>query len=332
MLIFQTLILKSFGKNQNILDMLGNYLYVQLENVGWGIILKDMRQIFIANKYGANYEEFFDGMSTIIHEFSKYAEEVTREALKDMLSADVDIFFFGLGLLLKAGNLSKLYNENEVSEAKLMFTNWQMIHLMKGILYFAVETKKICHMAFQLLGFSDENDSKYIEFCMEEVYGNYPATFFEIAENYKDAKGLKRIDLANRIIKEHNRILKERELCYKIKDLQPSRIHRNIYRRAQMDQNRQMNKRAHNESFFAQMFPSQILKYGKRSGFIVKGRYDEESFQVSPFAKFEYSIEIPAVYTKDPVEFELRRREYLEEVKQSASGNKGLPASTEGKG
>lgn len=98
-----------------------------------------------------------------------------------------------------------------------------------------------------------------------------------------------------------------------------------------MDQSRQMNKRAHDESFFAQMFPSQILKYGKRSGFIVIGRRNEENFQVSPFAKFEYSVEIPAVYTKDPVEFELRRRKYLEEVKQSASGNKGLPASTERK-
>ncbi len=39
-----------------------------------------------------------------------------------------------------------------------------------------------------------------------------------------------------------------------------------------MDKNRQMNKREHDESFFAQTFPSQILKYGKRSGFIVIGR------------------------------------------------------------
>lgn len=98
--IFQILISKSFGKNRNILDMLKNYLYVQLENAGWRMILQDM------------------------------------------LSADINIFFFGLGLLLKAGNLSKLYSENEVSEVKLMFTNWQMIHLMKGTLYFAVKTKK----------------------------------------------------------------------------------------------------------------------------------------------------------------------------------------------
>ena len=132
--------------------------------------MQDVRQIFIANKYGVNYEQFFDGMSTVIHEFSNYPEEVTREALKDMLSADVDIFFFGLGLLLEAGNLSKLYSENQMSEVKIMFTHWQMIRLLKGTLYFAVETKKICHMAFQLLGFSDENNSNYIEFCMEEVY------------------------------------------------------------------------------------------------------------------------------------------------------------------
>ena len=108
---------------------------------------------------------------------------------------------------------------------------------------------------------------------MEEVYGNYPGTFFEIAENYKKVNESKQVDLANRVIKVHNRILKERELCYKIKDLRPSRIHQNIYRKARMDQNRQMNERAHKESFFAQMFPSEILKYGNRSGFIVIGRF-----------------------------------------------------------
>ncbi len=330
--IFQTLISKSFGKDQNVLHILEDYLYIQLENDGWRVILQDVRQIFIANKYGVNYEQFFDGMSTVIHEFSNYPEEVTREALKDMLSADVDIFFFGLGLLLEAGNLSKLYSENQMSEVKIMFTHWQMIRLLKGTLYFAVETKKICHMAFQLLGFSDENNSNYIEFCMEEVYGNYPATFFEIAEVYKDAKESKQVELANRVIKEHKRIVKERELCYKMKDLQPSRIHQNIYQRAQMDQYRQMSKRAHNESFFAKMFPAQVLKYGKRTGLLITGRQDEKSFEVSPFAEFEYSIEIPAVYTKDPVEFELRRRKYLEEVEHSAVSNKGLPASTERKG
>lgn len=82
---------------------------------------------------------------------------------------------------------------------------------------------------------------------------------FEIAENYKDAKESKQADLANRIIKEHNRILKERELCYKIKDLQPSKIYQNIYRRAQMDQSRQMNKRAHDESFLHRCFLHKYL-------------------------------------------------------------------------
>lgn len=81
MSIFQTLISKSFGKNQNILDMLKNYLYVQFEKAGWKMILQDMRQIFIANKYGANYEEFFNGMSTIIHALSKYPEEEVEKSL-----------------------------------------------------------------------------------------------------------------------------------------------------------------------------------------------------------------------------------------------------------
>lgn len=325
--IFHDLISRSFERNKDLLDMLKNYLYIQLKRVGWRTVLQYMREIFTANNYGAGYNMFFESMSSITHKFSNYSEEVTKEALNDMLSTEIDKFFFGLGLLIKVGNFSKLYNNNE---KKILLTDYQMIRLMKGVLYFAVDTKKICHMAFQLLEFSVENN-KYIDFCMEEVYGNYPETFYEIAEKYKDMKEIKQAELADKIIEKHSRILEERERCYKIRDLQPSRTHQYIYRRAQMEQNQQMNKSAHEKSFFAKMFRSETLKYGNRSGFVVTGKHNEKFFQVSPFSKHEYSIEIPAIYGKDPVEFELRRRAYLEEVKQNAVSNKGLSASTERK-
>ncbi len=41
----------------------------------WRMILQDIRQIFIANKFDTNYEEIFNEMSTIIHALSKYPEE-----------------------------------------------------------------------------------------------------------------------------------------------------------------------------------------------------------------------------------------------------------------
>lgn len=314
-LIFQALISKSFGKNKKLLDMLKNCLYGQLESVGWRTVLQNMQQIFIANNYGVHYEEFFKKMSSITYEFSKYSEEVTKEALNSMLSTEIGEFFFGLGLYMKVGNLIKLHSKCKVSEVKILFTNCQMIHIMKGVLYFAVDRKKICHMAFQLLGFSVENNNKYIAFCMEEVYGNYPATFYEIAEKYKDVKEISQAELADRVIKEHSRILKEREPCYKIKDLRPSRAHQYAYGRVQIEQNRQINKRAHKESLFMQMFHLEVLKYGKWSGFVVTGRKDEKFFQVSPFSEHKYSMEISAIYNKDPVEFELRRRSYLKEMK-----------------
>lgn len=92
-------------------------------------------------------------------------------------------------------------------------------------LYFTVDTKKICHMAFQLLKFSIENNMKYTAFCMEEVYGNYLAAFYEITEKYKDRKEIEQAEPADKIIKEHNRILEKRKQCYRIRDLQPSRMH-----------------------------------------------------------------------------------------------------------
>lgn len=60
---------------------------------------------------------------------------------------------------------------------------------------------------------------------MEEIYGNYLAAFYEITEKYKDRKEIEQAEPADKIIKEHNRILEERKQCYRIRDLQPSRMH-----------------------------------------------------------------------------------------------------------
>lgn len=332
--IFKTIISHSFNRDQRILDMLDSHLYNQLTKGHWKETLHVMLKVFTANKYLGNYREFFDVMNSVHSGLSEYAEEVTVEALGYMLSGGGGRFFFGIGLLDKVGDLKKIHkNEDEGnSDFAVAYDDKQMIYLMKGVLYFIADNKRICHMAFQLLELSNESNEKYMEFCMTDVYGNYPATMYEVAKYYKTVANHKQVNLAEKVLEVHECMLNERKLSYEIRDLQISREHQYIYRRAMQEQNRMINKKANKKSVFGQLFKSRTLKYGTRNAYVSFGRKDEKFYQVNPYMHHEYHMELPAIYVKDPVEYEFRRRTFLEEIMHNEVSDKGLSDSTERKG
>lgn len=329
--VFQTIISHSFDRDKCMLDMLDSHLYGQLRKGRWKAVLQVMLEVFTANKYLANYQEFFDIMNSVKSGLSKYSAEVTAEALDYMLSGGVERFFFGLGLLKEVGDLRKLRNGRD--DANFSFTvtfdDTQMLRLMKGILYYIADSKRICHMAFQLLEFSGKSRDIYMKFCMKEVYENYPATMYEVAENYKSVEDEKQGYVARQVIEMHERLLNERESSYRIRDLQISKEHQYIYHRAVQEQNRMINKQANEKSVFAQFFSRSTLKYGMRNAYVTIGRKDEKFYQVNPYVQHGYRVEIPTVYVNDPVDFELTRRTYLEEVIRDAASDKGLSTSIE---
>lgn len=332
--IFKTIISYSFDRDRRILDMLDSHLYRQLTKGNWKAVLHVMLEVFTANKYFSHYREFFDVMNSVHSGLLKYTEEVTVEALGYMLSGGGEQFFFGAGLLDEVGDLKRLHTRMDDSsfDFAVTFDDKQMIRLMKGALYYIADNKRICHMAFQLLEFSEESNETYMEFCTTEVYGNYPATMHEVAENYKTVANQKQVYLAEIVLEMHERLLNERKLSYEIRDLQISREHQYIYRRAMQEQNRMINKMANEKSVLGQLFKSSTLKYGTRNAYISFGRKDEKFYQVNPYMHHEYHMEIPAVYAKDPVEYELKRRTFLEEVMHNEASDKGLSDSTERKG
>lgn len=325
--IFNIIIGCSVERDRQILDLLDRYLYLQVKKGKWREALQIMQKIFIANKYLAQYQDFFDCMDSVQSELRRYSAEITLEAIEYILIGGIDQLFFGVGLLIKIGDIQKLHDIKNESGILRTFTDAQMVHLMKGILYYAVDNKAICYMAFRLLEFSSESGSLYIEFCMKEVFENYPATMCEAAEHYKESEEEKQRCLADNVIKRQEFLRSERSLSYNIKDLQPSHERQYIYHRAQMEQNRRINKSANEQSVFAQLFSTKTMKYGERNAHVMTGRKDEKIYQVTPYMRHEYQVELPSVYVEDPVEFELRRRAYLEEVINNANGDKGLSTS-----
>lgn len=332
--IFRKIISNSFNRDQSILNMLDSLLYRQLTKGNWKETLKVMLEVFSANEYFFHFREFFDVMDSVHSGLLKYTQEVTVEALGYMLSGGGERFFFGIGLLDEVGDLKKIHKSVDEgnSDFSVAYNDKQMIYLMKGVLYYIADNKRICHMAFQLLELSNESNENYMEFCMADVYGSYPATMYEVAEYYKTVANQKQVNLAEKVLEMHECMLNERKLSYEIRDLQISREHQYIYRRAIQEQNRMINKKANKKSVFGQLFKSRTLKYGTRNAFVSFGRKDEKFYQVNPYMHHEYHMELPALYVKDPVEYEFRRKTFLEEIMHNEVSDKGLSDSTERKG
>ena len=331
-LIFKAILEQSFCKELRFLNVLDHYLYTYLQDGEWPYALQLMKRVFIANRYSEDYTGFFHALNLVAGEITKYSAEVTCQALKDVLFGDIGHLFFGLGLLMEYGNIPALKKNATNSVLPITLTNTQMIQLSKAILYFSIDTKKTCHIAFQLLELSnDGSNEQYIEFCLEEIFENYPATMYKVAKQYTATAEGSQMVLSRKVIHTYEQRSADRKHCYEVKDLRTSEEHNYIYRKALAERNKKIQKQANEQSLFATLFTSQYLKYGVRNVHVMIGRKEEMIFQVSPYAHIQHEVELPTLYIRDPVSFGLRKQAYLKEVIANASDHKGLSASTERK-
>ena len=313
--IFQSIILKPFEANQCPLQILDHILYNLYKNSGLDIVMKYMLEIFRINGYRYRHTLFFDGLDLIVSELIKDSEKIFRFVITYMLSNDIHQVFFGLGWLMIIG---VIYNEDGNN---LSFSNNQLIRILKATLYFSVDNSKTCKIAFQLLNFIDEAPDKYITFCMDDLYKNYPGTMLKVSKQFITSDVDLQVQLAELVSKAHEKTVQEYELCLKIKDLRPSEEHQYIYRKALQEQNKQINKKAHEKSIFASFFSTRTLKYGVRNAHIVKGYRGEKIYQSSPYQYFKQEMELPGLYVEDPVGFAMKKQAFLDEVTSSALDN-----------
>lgn len=313
--VFQEIILNPFEANQCPLQILDHILYNQYKNNGSDIVIKHMLDIFRRNGYRHKYTVFFDGLNSVVSELSKNSETVFETALTYMLSNDIHQVIFGLGWLMTLGI------KYDKEKNNLNYSNNQLIKILKAVLYFSIDSSKICNIAFQLLNFIDESPDKYIKFCMDDLYKNYPGTMLKVSKQFITSDVDSQVQLAEFVSKAHEKTVQEHDLCLKIKDLRPSEEHQYIYRKALQEQNKQINKEAHEKSIFASFFSTKTLKYGVRNAHIIKGAQGEKFYQSSPYQYFEQEMELPRLYVDDPVGFTIKKQAFLDEVINSALDN-----------
>ena len=310
-----------FQKNSKMLTLLSRYYRKKLKTDSEISVFKNLQRIFQINQYNyTDYKSFFGGMSATTSVLRDKGGEAAAYAIGEMVHGGLEEMFFGIGLFLEVGNFQKLKSIYQDDPEQNIYNEKDWIRFMRAFFYLLADSNRTCELAFQLLELM-ETHQKYLDFCMDEIYGNYPGTMQEQAEKYRDLECGSQKVLAEKVLKQAKHERAEYEITRKIRDLWPSEEHQMLERRAQQEQNRVINENVEKASLFARLFPSRTLKYGLRSGYIMTGRKHEMTYSAQPFASISRKIELPKIYIDDPVEYELRRNVFLKEVKRNASGN-----------
>ena len=335
-MIFRAIIRRPFEKDSSVLNVLNNLLYFSVQENQCDIspFLHTLAEVFSSSGFSADYAYFFKGFSYVTYYLAKqFSSQAAAFALNYILEGGTDRLFFGLGLLTEAGNLPKLFYERTAQSIDFPahLTSDQLIYITKGLLYFTFDSNMACRTVFQLLLFASESDEGFIQFCLNEVFAHYPGTMHDMAKQFKENGTNLQIRLAEQVKRAYQQSADEYAVSLEIKDFAPSQEHQRIFQQAQAKLTQKAEENCES-SFFQDLFPTRMLKYGAKLAWVIHGRKGHLSFNVSPPAHIAHRMELSAEYVTDPIQFEVKRRIFLKEVHDRAAGDQGLPATVEREG
>ena len=326
--LFQSIISRSFSKDAAVLTSVDHYLYFRAKrpDADWNEIFQTMLAAFAAGGFAQDFMGFFDSMQGLTYDIARQAPvQGTAFALWKILTGNVEAFYFGLGLLVEAGNIPKLAQERDT--LVLAFPDIrgdeQLISIMKGILYFTHDSNRICTTAFQLLLLAEEPAESFLAFLLQEVYAQYSSTMFDLAESFQKNGTTLQIRLADMVIEENRCAVKQWEAVRKIRDLAPSAERQRVFLEAQAELMRRAEANSR-PSVFHTLFPSRMLKFGARIGWVMQKRDGQLAYNASTPVQISHQMELPAGYVNDPVEYGMKRDAYLKEVRTRAIDHQGL--------
>jgi hypothetical protein len=96
------------------------------------------------------------------------------------------------------------------------------------------------------------------------------------------------------------------ETTWNLVELLPSIEHRRAVAMKDRERNRDIQKKAHEMSVFADLVTRQTLLYGRKSFSIIHGAEGKKHPSISPLSEFSHSVELPRLMVIDPVGFNAR--------------------------
>lgn len=304
----------SFNKDKIVLNGIDYVLSKKVKkNIADGI--KTLLDIFRINYFSID-DDFLESLEQVCSELIKDQDYILKYVFDGIVNGDQQEFAFAMQLYKKVLDISKAEAYFENSD----YSEEQYINILKAVLYFTIEPKKICLLAFVML-VNMKTTERYYEVCQKEIYKNYPVTMIDIANKFKTKDNLNQRKIAEALIECNDVYLQAIGLVYADKDFRPSLERTYIYRRAQRESSKRINEKVNKNSIVGQLFSSCKMKCGKRFAFVRNIGKNNFSYQVSNYGEHKFELELPKQYMKKPLELNRLRQEYLQKRRKNAINN-----------
>lgn len=312
--IMNSIISVSFEKDKQILDSVDYYLE-ELFNRDSCNALKKLYQLYKINRY-KDGDDFLGMLSQTCIMISQKQNEILKIWWSNLLYGNVSEFHLSIEMF------SKIISLNIVDEflKSIEPSRDELLSFLEGICLFTIEDKKIAKLTYIIASYVKDKEF-FFEYCLDNIYINYAGVLLEFAEQYYNCEDEFKADLARKLKSYYEDNKEKINLGYIDKDFIPPADRQAIYRKSQIEQNQKINKMAEERSFFASLFPSRKMKYGKRFAFIQILQRGEKNYNVSEYVQHSVSAELPKYYINNPIEYINMRLEYLDRRRSNETNN-----------
>lgn len=142
-----------------------------------------------------------------------------------------------------------------------------------------------------------------VEKFLDQFFFDFPYVCKKfIEQNNNHYKELKIIEYLKKRIEKFD---KEEKIKFNMEIFHPDKMRINQYRKYQLKQNKEINKKASKYSIFIDLCKSNTILYGKKYGMTVTTK-NENKVSVSTLHEFKYECPYALQYIIDPVEYMIR--------------------------
>lgn len=309
--IIEKILEKSFDKDRLILESIDYYVdYMPDENLIKAVDV--LYKVYDTNGFG-NGDEYLEYLPQATVKMNHKQEELFDIWWNKFLYGNNTDFFLSVEMFRRILSLEKLEKylcEMDVSKEDALL-------LLEGIFLFIIEEKKIANLVFTIAACVKDNEF-FADYCIENIFVNYPGALVDAAKQHIDNENVYKKALAEYIVKYYDTFDKKIRKGYEDKDFVPSTDRQIVYRKFIARQNKEILKNANEQSFFANLFPSRKMKYGRRIAFLQTHRKGQYNYNVSEYARNTFSAELPKCFINDPMRYVYMRANYLKERGKNA--------------
>ena len=281
-------------------------------------LLNKLLVIFKANRFLEDYSSFFKSFHLCFEKIRADQEKALHSFLRYFFSAGIPELWFSFCLFQNVLDISSLGDTQEIRNLPIN----RMCLILKGIIYFLLSIDKenrALELARQFaLAIEDANDDgeHLIEFFMQEFYSNYPVSSQQFWESC-ETKGKWDTELKERVIAASQNVMNLQHKRNELVDFRPSRERVYICQSIKQQLNEKILKDSMENSILSMICSQRVMKYGRRNAYLRESVGNSYTLEVTPYSTIQYSVELPNMYLRTPLEFELARESFLEERKNT---------------